>query len=203
MVACSNGKSKLPAVDVNVEELPMIHTEDIVSLISDSGITRYRLITKVWNMFKNDTASYWHFPEGVYVEQFDSIFNIKATIKADTAYYYESRSLWHGIGNVFIQNSDGVILETIELFWNEKAPPTSGYAIYTDKFAKVITADGKIMQGLGMHSDMAMSNAVFLSTSAEFEFQDTMAKQEKDSTITNNEDVSQEPIMPEENKTDE
>ena len=204
MLACSGGKSKLPAVDVNVEELPMIHTEDIVSLVSDSGVTRYRLITKVWDTFQNDTASYWHFPEGIYVEQFDSLFNIEATLKADTAYHYENRSLWRVIGNVFIQNAEGITLDTEELFWDEKAPPTSNRAIYTDKFVKVVTADGEVMQGVGMYSDMEMNNIMFLSSSAEFEFQEeTVAKQENDSTANANEEAARETIIPENAKPEE
>ena len=34
---------------------------------------------------------YWAFEKGVYLEKFDSLFHIDASIKADTAYYYEKK----------------------------------------------------------------------------------------------------------------
>lgn len=64
------------------------------------------------------------------MEQFDSIFNVEASIKADTAYYYDKERLWKLIGNVDIQNRKGERFNTELLYWNEatqKCIPTSLY----------------------------------------------------------------------------
>ena len=68
------------------DSLPMMKTLGVTTLISDSGVTRYRVNTEEWLMFDRKKPSYWAFEKGVYLEQFDSIFNIEASIKADTAY---------------------------------------------------------------------------------------------------------------------
>jgi LPS export ABC transporter protein LptC len=158
-------------VELNADELPLIHTKEITSLISDSGITRYRLKTKQWDMYQNDTNSYWYFPQGIYVEQFDSLLQVKGMLEADTAYYYEDKSLWRVIGNVFMKNLDGVTFETEELFWNEKAPENSTNAIYSDKFVKVNTGDG-IVYGVGLRSTLSMNHYTFYETRFETEIRE-------------------------------
>ena len=62
----------------------------VTTLISDSGVTRYRVNTEEWLIFDKKKPSYWAFEKGIYLEQFDSLFHIDASIKADTAYYYGS-----------------------------------------------------------------------------------------------------------------
>ena len=72
-------------VSVDVQAIPTIHTEDASMLISDSGITRYRLEAKIWDIYSNEGDAYWYFPEGIHVEQFDSLFRVTGSIVADTA----------------------------------------------------------------------------------------------------------------------
>ena len=67
---------------------------DVSSLISDSGITRYRLKAKEWQIYGKAAEPHWYFPEGIYVEKFDTLFQTEASIKADTAYYYDKKGLW-------------------------------------------------------------------------------------------------------------
>ena len=76
----------------------MMSTLGGTTLISDSGVTRYRVNTEEWQVFDRKKPSYWAFEKGVYLEQFDSIFHIEASIKADTAYYYDKERLWKLIG---------------------------------------------------------------------------------------------------------
>ncbi len=152
-VGCSNRKSSLETVVINDKAIPMMHTEDVSTLISDSGITRYRLNAKVWDVYTDSVAeSYWYFPEGIYVEQFDSIFNVEASLTADTAYHYERQKLWKVIGNIKIVNLAGEKFETSELFWNEKEG-----TIYTDKFIR-IQRRGQLHTGYGLRSNQNMSD---------------------------------------------
>lgn len=190
MVSCGKKKSGISTVTVDAEEMPMVHTENITSLISDSGITRIRLNTKVWDIFQSDSASYWYFPEGIYIEQFDSLFNIEGSLKADTAYHYVTRSLWRVIGNVYIRNLQGLIFETSELFWDGK-PVSPSYAIYTDKFVKVTTPEGRIVTGVGMHSDIQMNDYVFYQTGGVFEGYESSPN---DTTIVGNDSVATDSI---------
>lgn len=142
----------------------MAHTENVSTLISDSGIVRYHLEAKIWNMYSNEGDPYWHFPEKIHVEQFDSLHNVVGSIVADTAYHYEKKSLWRAIGNVVAKNVEGTTFETSELFWNEKAPPNAGDAFYTFEKVKITNPDGSFMVGNnGFRANQALK-AIFLFT---------------------------------------
>ena len=102
------GKKKITGDAITERDsMAVMQTSGVTTLISDSGVTRYRVNTEEWLVFDRKKPSYWAFEKGVYLEQFDSIFHIEASIKADTAYYYDKERLWKLIGNVDIQNRKG------------------------------------------------------------------------------------------------
>lgn len=170
MVACGKEK-KISTVSVDVSEIPSMHTENGYSLISDSGVTRYSLEYKVWDMYSNAKEPYWYFPEGVYLEKFDSLFRAEGSIKADTAYYYEIKGMWRLRGNVFIRNLDGNTFSTAELYWNEKEPPNSINSIYTDSFVRIDLGD-RIIMGNGMRTNQYMTEYYILEGAGELYYKD-------------------------------
>jgi LPS export ABC transporter protein LptC len=161
----------MSTVDVDAQTLPLTHAENILSLISDSGITRYRLQTKVWDVYSKNDTSYWHFPQGIYLERFDSLFNVTGSVKADTAYYFENKDLWQLIGNVYIVNLEGDTFETSELFWRRSEPAYSRNSIYTDKFVRIKRANQLIMSQ-GLKSNQAMDDYIFYLNSIETTIED-------------------------------
>ena len=168
MLSCGEGNN-ISTVSLDTGILPTVHSEDVSSLISDSGVTRYRLQAKIWDVYSNDTAPYWYFPEGIYLEEFDTLFNVKGYIEADTAYYYEKKKLWHVIGNVHIQNLEGWKFNTDELFWDDNEPPNSINSIYTDKQVIIDKNDGEgLIVSNGIKSNRAMTNYRFYGNSMEF-----------------------------------
>ena len=76
------------------------------------------------------------FEKGVYLEKFDSLFHIDASIKADTAYYYEKKKLWELRSNVHIRSQRGDKFDTDLLFWDEKQE-----RVYSDKFIRIEQED--------------------------------------------------------------
>jgi len=167
MISCNKESSKFQIVPVDVKTLPVSRTEDVVSLISDSGVTRYRLKTKVWEVY-TQPEDYSYCPEKIYIEQFDSLLQVKGTIEADTAYYYSKKGLYRLIGNVVVKNLEGTTFETSELFYNENAPPNSREAIYTDKFTKVTRANGDYQYGRqGFKSDVYLNDPWLYSVGGE------------------------------------
>lgn len=147
-----DGKSKAMGDAITERDsLPVMNTLGVTTLISDSGVTRYRVNTEEWLMFDRKKPSYWAFEKGVYVEQFDSIFNIEASIKADTAYYYDKERLWKLIGNVDIQNRKGERFNTELLYWNEATQK-----VYSDKFIRIEQPD-RIITGHGFDSNQQMT----------------------------------------------
>jgi hypothetical protein len=152
----------MPLVSVDVATIPTMHTEDVVTLISDSGITRYRLQAKIWDVYSNKGDEYWHFPKKIHVERFDSLYHAIGSIDADTAYNYVKKQLWKAIGNVIVKNIEGTTFETSELYWDQKVPPNSNNAFYTHKQVKITNPDGTFMYGNnGFKSDQSLKS-IFL-----------------------------------------
>jgi len=161
----------MPLVSVDVHAIPMIHTTEVSTLVSDSGITRLKMKAKVWDIYSTDSTkrdSYWHFPKGIFVEQFDSLFHVIGSIVADTAYYFERTKLWRAVGNVVAKNIEGKTFETSELFWDQKAPANSTYAFYTHQQVKITNADGSFMYGRnGFRANQSLNPPFLFSVKGE------------------------------------
>ena len=123
----------------------------VSTLISDSGITRYRMIADEWLVFSKATEPYWYFPNGFYVEQFDTLFHPEGSVKADTAYYYTQKEEWVLIGNVKIANLQGEKFDSEKIIWNQK-----NERIHSDEFIRIEQKD-KIITGYGFESDQRMT----------------------------------------------
>ena len=140
-------------LEFDPERVPSMITTEVHTLISDSGITRYRLTADVWKVFDRSTEPHWFFPEGIRVEQFDSLFNIEATIQADTAWNFTAQQLWRLRGNVRMQNIDGDEFDTEELYWNQ-----TERQIFSDKYIEIRQIDGTVLRGYGFESNQEMTD---------------------------------------------
>ena len=164
-ISCSKNKNNMPLVPVDVHTIPMVHTTDVSTLVSDSGITPLRMKAKVWDIYSdaaNRVDSFWHFPMGIFVEQFDSLFHVIGSIVADTAYFYERTKLWRAAGNVIAKNSEGTTFETSELFWDQNVPANSMYAFYSHKQVKITYPEGSIQNAInGFRANQSL-NPIFL-----------------------------------------
>lgn len=165
----SCGKEKKEVVDVafDPETTYTMKVTDVVTLISDSGVTRYRVLTPMWLTYDKATDPYQYFPEGIYVEKFDTLFNVSASIKADTAYYWDKKELIKLIGNVDIKNLEGERFETSLLYWSEKED-----RVWSDEFIRIQRED-KIITGYGFESNGSMTQYRIFSSAGEFPVSDT------------------------------
>jgi LPS export ABC transporter protein LptC len=107
--------------------------------------------TKEWLIFDKKNPSYWAFEKGVYLEQFDEQHKVEASIKADTAYYYDKQRLWKLVGHVKIQNREGEKFTTELLYWNQTTEK-----VYSDKYIKIVQPD-RIITGYGFESNQQMT----------------------------------------------
>jgi LPS export ABC transporter protein LptC len=164
--SCSGkGKNLADAISEN-DTLPSMNSLGVTTLISDSGITRYKIVTEEWIINDKKNPPYWAFEKGVYLEKFDTLFHIDASIKADTAYYYEKKKLWELRSNVQIQSQRGDKFETELLFWNEKEEK-----IFSDKYIRISQED-KIITGYGFESDQNLTEYQIKNTTGVFTVED-------------------------------
>ncbi|KAA6323269.1 Lipopolysaccharide export system protein LptC [termite gut metagenome] len=151
LFSCGGKKIKMSEAIAERDSLPIMQTTGVTSLVSDSGITRYRIETEEWLIYDKKKPSYWAFEKGVYLENFDSLFNIDASVKADTAYYFNEQKLWKLMGHVHIQNLKGEKFDTELLYWNQTAEK-----IYSEKSIRIEQTD-KIIVGQGFTSNQQMT----------------------------------------------
>ena len=67
---------------------------DVNTVISDSGITRFRITAPVWYYYDKVEKPYWNFPKGLHFEKFDEKLAVYAKIDADSAVYYLDNQEW-------------------------------------------------------------------------------------------------------------
>jgi LPS export ABC transporter protein LptC len=173
--SCAGEKKEMVEVMFDPETSYTLKETNVETLVSDSGITRYKIITDTWLIFSKASEPYWYFPDGVYVEKFDTVFNVEARMQADTARYYQRRNLWQLDGNVDISNIDDVRLETSQLFWDQHKE-----IFYSDSFV-VITKGEDVNTGVGFLSNKDISEYKIFNSTANFTVDMQRHGQEADS----------------------
>ncbi|MBO7458730.1 MAG: LPS export ABC transporter periplasmic protein LptC [Paludibacteraceae bacterium] len=148
------------------EQIPALVTDSVTTLISDSGITRYRIEAPQWLVFDKTTPPHQEFPTGIYLEQFDEDLSVQASLKADYAYYDEEAQIWTLKGNVHALNRKGEQFDTPELHWNQKE-----HRVYSDEFIH-ITREKSIIDGVGFESNEDMSKYTILHPTGVFPIDD-------------------------------
>jgi len=170
--SCSGRKKVFAEAISERDSLPVLATYDVNTLISDSGVIRYRIIADEWLVFDKKNPSFWAFEKGVYLEQFDLDFNIEADIKADTAYYYDKDRLWELRGGVAIKNLKGERFDTELLFWNERTQ-----RVYSDKYIRIEQPD-RIVTGEGFESNQQMTDYIIYKPGGIFYVKEDVVEEE-------------------------
>lgn len=128
-------------------QVPGMHADSVTTLISDSGVIRYRVLAAVWDIYDESKHPYWHFPEKVYFERFDNAMRVESVVQSDTASYYYEDKLWKLERNVKVMNLSGEKFETHLLFWDQDA-----HRVYSDSFIR-IEQKNQVVMGYGFESN--------------------------------------------------
>ncbi|MDR2145376.1 MAG: LPS export ABC transporter periplasmic protein LptC [Tannerella sp.] len=152
VLSCGSEKREQIEIAFNPDSTYTYKSTNVVSFISDSGTTRYKIIAQTWLMFGLAKEPYQFFPDGGYLEKFDSVFNVEASIRADTAYYYERQKLWRLDGNVDISNFEGERFQTSQMFIDDMKG-----IMYSDAYIKITRPDGFVENGIGFRSNRDVS----------------------------------------------
>lgn len=133
---CGRKKSGLGRLDMDSIGYTSV-TTDIVTFISDSGVTKYKMVTDLW-ITREEPEELWVFPEGLYLEQFDTLFHQQASIVADTAYYHVAQKLWELKNNIHILNREGTQFFGNHLYWDEEQE-----LVYSHDSVRIIRGPGE------------------------------------------------------------
>ena len=145
--ACREEKKVDVASRLNPERMPTMSTENVSTLISDSGITQYKIVSPLWLVYDNADTPYWSFPKGLYLRKYDPLFRVIATVAADSARYFKNMRLWRLDGNVELTKAPKDLFLTQQLFWDERRQE-----IYSDSFIHIETTT-HVLEGHGFISN--------------------------------------------------
>ena len=132
------------------------------TLISDSGVIKYRIVTERWDINEVKNPPRWTFDKGVFLEAFDQKFHIYSYIQCDSAIYYNQQKLWVMRGRVRILTKDDIRFSSEELYWDENA-----HEIYSYKYSRLITPDRRL-EGSYFRSDEQMTKYYVSNTRGSF-----------------------------------
>lgn len=119
MVACEEEhEHTAPAVNPR-DSVPAMVTYGVNTLISDSGVIKYRLVAERWEVNEVRNPSRWVFDKGVLITQFDQKMHIQGYIQCDSAVYFDKLRLWQLHGRVRILNPQGLSFQSDEIYWDE------------------------------------------------------------------------------------
>lgn len=166
ITACKEEKKDFLSGRIDPEVFPTMMTRNVETLISDSGITRYRIISPLWLVYDEAKMPHWRFPNGLDLEKFDDLMRRDATVRCDSATYYKITELWKLDGNVRIANVAKEKFLTNQLFWDQQ-----NHKIYSDSFIHIEKSD-RIIEGYGFVSDEQLANYTVNNVSGIFPVSD-------------------------------
>ncbi|MBR2493758.1 MAG: LPS export ABC transporter periplasmic protein LptC [Paludibacteraceae bacterium] len=149
--SCSPSVENTATLGMERDSAAVMKTYNVTTLVSDSGITRFRVATPEWLVFDKKAKPTWEFPQGLHLEQFDENLEIHSEVDAKKAIYYTELEQWILSDSVYAVNVDGERFESEVLYVHQKED-----RIFTDKFVK-ITQEDKIITGIGMESNQRLT----------------------------------------------
>lgn len=163
LAACEEQKEHTAPAIYDRDSVSMMTSYGVNTLISDSGVIKYRIVTERWEVNTNRNPSRWIFEKGVFLTQFDEKFHINSYIQCDTAYYFDKIRLWELHGRVRILTKNGLKFQSEELFWDENM-----HELYSNKFSKLETPE-RTLQGTYFRSDEKMTKYYVANSKGTFE----------------------------------
>lgn len=191
LLGCNEAQEHTAPAIYDRDSVSMMTSYGVNTLISDSGVIKYRIVTERWDVNTVKNPSRWTFEKGVFFEQFDEKFHVEAYIQADTAWYYDQKKLWHLRGRVRIRNINGLIYESEELFWDGIT-----HEIYSYAFSKVTTPE-RNMEGTYFLSDEHMRHYTVSNSKGSFTREDMTGEKEDEQTTQNQQATQDTTQMPE------
>lgn len=162
LVGCQEQVEHTAAAIHAKDSVAMMTSYGVNTLISDSGVIKYRIVTERWDVNTNRNPSRWIFDKGILLEQFDEKFHINSYIQCDTAYYFDQLRIWKLYGRVRILTKDGLRFTSEQLTWDENK-----HELSSNVFSKLVTPE-RTLQGAHFWSDEKMTRYFVSNTKGSF-----------------------------------
>ena len=172
-VSCAEHQEHTAPAVRDRDSASMMTSYGVNTLISDSGVIKYKIVTERWDVNTIKQPPRWTFEKGIFMEQFDEQFHVEGYIYADTAWYFEQQKLWKLRGRVHIRNANGLVFDSEELYWDG-----IHHEFYSYQFSKVVTPE-RTLQGTYFRSDEHMAHYEVTNSVGSFQSEDMESGQDK------------------------
>ena len=187
LASCEGQKEHTAPAVHDRDSASMMISYGVNTLISDSGVIKYRIVTERWEVNTVRNPSRWIFEKGLFFEQFDEKFHVQSYIQCDTAYYYDQKKLWELRSCVSILTKDGLRFTSQQLFWDQ-----ASHELYSNAPSRLVTPD-RTLEGTYFRSDERMTRYFVSNSRGSFEKTDIAGKGD---TITSAPDTVMAAIRP-------
>lgn len=187
LASCEGQKEHTAPAVHDRDSASMMISYGVNTLISDSGVIKYRIVTERWEVNTVRNPSRWIFEKGLFFEQFDEKFYVQSYIQCDTAYYYDQKKLWELRSRVSILTKDGLRFTSQQLFWDQ-----ASHELYSNVPSRLVTPD-RTLEGTYFRSDERMTRYFVSNSRGSFEKTDIAGKGD---TITSAPDTVKAAIRP-------
>lgn len=187
LASCEGQKEHTAPAVHDRDSASMMISYGVNTLISDSGVIKYRIVTERWEVNTVRNPSRWIFEKGLFFEQFDEKFHVQSYIQCDTAYYYDQKKLWELRSRVSILTKDGLRFTSQQLFWDQ-----ASHELYSNVPSRLVTPD-RTLEGTYFRSDERMTRYYVSNSRGSFEKTDIAGKGD---TITSAPDTVKAAIRP-------
>ena len=168
---------------LDASKLPTMISHNVQTILSDSGMTKYRITTPTWLVFEDPQNRHWEFPDGLIAEELDTHnFDVKMSMKCDSAHYDRNTRMLNLVGNITIHDNTGGEITCDSAYYDEEKALWSLNSMvtitnadggkietnqmywdrkankyYSDSFIRM-QAQEKVLEGYGYESNDRMTN---------------------------------------------
>lgn len=186
-VSCQEQKEHTASAIHDRDSVAMMTSFGVNTLISDSGVLKYRIVTERWEVNDKRNPSRWIFDKGLFLEQFDEKFHVQSYIQCDTAYYFDQKKLWELRSRVRVLTKDGLKFSSERLYWDEDK-----HELYSDVYSRLVTHE-RTLEGSYFRSDERMTKYFVSNSKGSFERSDFSSDRD---TITSAPDTVKAKVRP-------
>ena len=195
LMGCSKQQEHIAPPIYDKDSVAMMTSYGVNTLISDSGIIKYRIVAERWEVNDNVNPSRSIFDKGLFLTQFDEKFHIQSYIQCDTAYNYDKLKIWELRGRVRILTKDGLRYSSEQLYWDERR-----HELYSFVYSHLVTPEREL-EGTYFRSDEYMTKYTVSDSKGSFEKEDFEDDDEEAEPTSEEMPVMQRPQTPPQRKS--
>lgn len=180
---CKDDDGIASSQKLDASKMPTMISHNVQTILSDSGMTKYRITTPTWLVFEDQKNRHWEFPDGLIAEELDAHnFDVKMSMKCDSAHYDRNTRMLNLVGNITIHDNTGGEITCDSAYYDEEKAlwslnsmvtitNTDGGKIetnqmywdrkankyYSDSFIRMQEQE-KVLEGYGYESNDRMTN---------------------------------------------